>query len=233
MQKIFVLLLTVLLTACGGGSGSSSSGEGNSAGSETGTQFDGLFQSGEAVMLVDKANAGKVLISDGSAILYFDRIYTLANELRLTGVAAIADGFYFSDPDQIVNIYYDGDTATVSTTINNEPFVYSFDRQSNTLESLDSLVGTFTDPMTGESWSLDSDANLTINADCTLSGKLVSEVSFYHTVDVDASGCFDSGFDGSYEGMAFNVTVDSTKYLAGFIYNEAKEAYMWGSVPLN
>ncbi|MDV5168820.1 hypothetical protein [Photobacterium rosenbergii] len=231
MKKILVMLLTVLITACGGGSGSS--GEANTAGTESSTKFDGLFQSGEAVMLVDKANAGKVLISDGTAILYFDNIYTLANELRLTGVAAIADGFYFHEPSQIVSIYYEADIATVSTTINGEPFVYSFERQTDKLESLDSLVGTFTDPMTGESWSLDSAANLTINADCTLSGKLISKVSFYHTVDVDASGCSDSGFDGSYGGMAFNVTVDSTKYLAGFIYNDDKEAYMWGSVPLN
>ncbi|WEM43890.1 hypothetical protein PTW35_08980 [Photobacterium sp. DA100] len=229
MRNLVVLLLAIFITACGGGSG----GNADSSGKETGTKFDGLFQSGEVVMLVDKNNAGKVLISDGTTIFYFDNIYTLANELRLTGAAVISDGLYFYEPSQVVSIFYEGNTARVSTTINGDPFVYSFDRQTDKLEPLDSLVGTFTDPMTGDSWSLDSAANLTINADCTLSGKLISEVSFYHTVDVDASGCPNSGFDGSYEGMAFNVTVDSTKYLAGFIYNDAKEAFMWGSVPLN
>ncbi|MGF1681457.1 hypothetical protein [Photobacterium minamisatsumaniensis] len=229
MRVIYLFLATVMMFGCGGGGDNETNEQQGTSTAKA--QFNGLYQSDDAVMIVDMDQQGQVIAYDSSNTIYsFDHVYTFSNELRLHGVQVTFDGGFEHFPDQVITVYFENDTAHAATIVNGQSFVHDFKRQPATL-SLDDMVGTHTNQDTGETWAIESDGTFTVNAYCTLTGQLSIAENYYHSLTATASACPDSNFDGDYQGMVFSVIIQGEKFLAGAVYNDEGN-YMWGYVPL-
>lgn len=225
MRNLIILTLSLFMIACGGGSSSTPDAK------EKPADYNGIYLSSDAVMLVDIGGTGKVFATDNEGYFYaFDKTAITGNELQLTGVTITnAEGAYFNDASHTVTVSFDDDTANVMTTINGEPFVHSFERQPETVKIAD-LAGTFTDADSGGTLSIDAAGNFTVNGSCTLSGTLTDTQTFYHRLNGTATGCADPAFEGEYKGMVFSITINGKKHLIGILHNGTY--YIAGKLPL-
>ncbi|MGF1877885.1 hypothetical protein L4D77_21525 [Photobacterium frigidiphilum] len=226
MKKAVGLIVSVvLLSACGSDESSSST----TPALKQDPKLSGIYQSSDAVMLIDTSIKNGVIAADSSGNVFtFDTVTQNNNELNLKGVHLWSSSFDFYDSSLGLAVSFNGNVASTMATIDNKPFVHTFKKKADSLP-LNKLVGTHTNEADGSTWTIDANGNLTINGMCTFTGKITAK-DYYYKATADATGCSSSTYDGQYEGYALTVNESGHMYFTGALYND--DNMVWGSVRL-
>ena len=185
------------------------------------------------VMLVDTdLRQHSVVVGDYfDDALYFNDTHTISgNTMINTGLSYVSSYEYAYDSTLKTEISFSEDGATISGVIDNQNWVYSFNRTSESAP-LSELTGTHTNPSDGSTWTVYGDGSFIVNGVCTLSGQLSRVKGYFSANNVIATGCSDDTLNGSdYEARVLTVEYSGTTYALGALANE--NAIIWGSVPI-
>ncbi|CAG22807.1 hypothetical protein [Photobacterium profundum] len=220
-----LIISVVLLSACGGGSSDSATPV-----AKEDPKLSGIYQSSDAVMLVDTSLNNGVIAADSSGNVFtFDAVTQNNNELNLKGVHLWSPAVDFYDSSLGLEISFTGNVANAMATIDNKSFVHTFKKQADSLP-LNKLVGTHTNEADGSTWTIDANGNLTINGMCTFTGKITAK-DYYYKATADATGCSSSTYDGKYEGYALTINESDHMYFVGALYNDLN--MVWAQLDCN
>ncbi len=230
IHKIALISLSLLVAACGGGGGGS--GSSNKATSHV---RDGIYLNNTdlVVMLVDTGltNAAMVVGDYVDNSVYFTDTHTVTNNtLKTKGLTYASTSTYIYDSALEIETEFDQQGATLTTVVNNQNVVYSFDRAPASAQ-LDVIAGTHINPDDGSTWIINADGSFIINGVCTISGTMKRVKDYFLAKNVEAVSCDDPDFDSSnYEARILTVNQAGTTYILSAMANP--HHVIWGSVPI-
>ncbi|CZF82068.1 hypothetical protein GCE9029_03009 [Grimontia celer] len=221
----------MLLAGCGGGDSTATD-------SQSGTSNDGIYLDPTmlSVMLVDTTRDKYPVILanyDTSAILVADSAISSSNSLTTKGITAVegANGTFVYDENIGTTINFANNSASLDIDIPGYSTTVTMEKTADSLQLAD-IVGTHTNMNDGSTWTVYEDGSFDVNGQCTIGGRLERKSSYFNITWADATQCWNSGFDGTYEyGAIMTVTKDGQSYIAGVIGRS--DSMIWGSAPIN
>ncbi|MBJ2144813.1 hypothetical protein JC606_00225 [Vibrio sp. IB15] len=233
---IFGMVLSVGLVGCGGGGGGDTSAGGSNSEESSATKFSGngiyVNQLTSQAMLIDSARAKDNLVLGDfteDAVFIAHNGTTTTNQMKTVGLTVVTNTISYTDEEQEMTATFSDKSVTLNTVIDNKNEIYSMDKTSDSLE-LGKIVGTHTDPQDGSTWTINGDGSFIINSDCTISGNLVRNGSYFDIKGAQAVSCADAEMNGSYDGVLLTVELNGINRIAGILGNENYS--LWGNSPI-
>ncbi len=193
----------------------------------------GVFLGDDAFLIVSS------LVPNGIVAGSFDLTETYSalstsystNSVTIKGVRDLDD--FMGYPDINLTFHYSDDynQVDVRETVNDKPFVYSFDRideQSTIAE----IAGTYTSQDDGSLWQINDDGSFSVIGDCAFDGKIESQAAAFYLINFDATSCQETNYNGEYSGFALVVNINGqrTLYSLGL---KGETEIVYGFVELN
>tara|TARA_B100001059_G_scaffold86559_1_gene84746 strand:+ start:4211 stop:4930 length:720 start_codon:yes stop_codon:yes gene_type:complete len=233
---IFGMVLSVGLVGCGGGGGGGTSADGSNSEESSVAKFSGngiyVNQLTSTAMLIDSSRAKSNLVfgdftEDGVFIAHNGT--TTTNQMKTVGLTVVYSAIAYTDEEQEMTATFSGKSVTLNAVLDDENLIYSMDKTSDSLE-LGKIVGTHTNPQDGSTWTINSDGSFIINSDCTISGNLVRNGSYFDIKGAQAVSCAEAEMNGSYDGVLLTVELNGINRIAGVLDNE--NYLLWGNSPI-
>ncbi len=229
---ITAVLLSLFISACHSGSGSGS-GKNNNTDNHV---EDGIYANDTdlAVMLVDTelAEAALVVGDYTGESIYFTGAYSINdNILKTKGLRYASASTQFHDTDIEITTEFSQQGATLTTTINSENVVYSFDKAPASA-SLSDIVGIHANiDKYSTVWTINPDGSFTVIGMCNMSGTMVRVKDYFLAKDVKATSCAATSLDGNYEARILTVNWSGKLYILGAMVNT--NGIVWWSAPID
>ncbi|MFS1901160.1 hypothetical protein BCT90_01595 [Vibrio lentus] len=228
---IFGVVLSVGLVGCGGGGGGGGNSEAPSAAKFSG---NGIYvnQLTSQAMLIDSARAKDNLVLgdfNEDAVYIAHNGTTTTNKMKTVGLTVVTSTIAYTDEEQEMTATFSGKSVTLNAVLDDGNFIYSMDKTSDSLE-LGKIVGTHTNPQDGSTWTINSDGSFIINSNCTISGNLVRNGSYFDIKGAQAVSCAEAKMNGSYDGVLLTVKLNGINRIAGILGDESYT--LWGNSPI-
>ncbi|KKC99680.1 MULTISPECIES: hypothetical protein [Photobacterium] len=250
-KMLSMVLLSLMLTACGGdstgpvinqdnlmnNSNTTSNNDTSHSDSDTTTSIDidGIYVDvdNNVVMMVDEdtEDGGFVLLDTDDSAVVMNTSHTISGtRMTATGISYLSSSAYSMNMEDSVTLTFYRQSVSFMGVINDQLTSYSLDRNSGSL-SLETLDGTYTNSETGDTFSIDVAGNFTINGGCTISGTVYQKKHYYRDDAASVTGCSDATFDrDDYQFILFTLIVGDTNYLVTIA--DSSVATLWRLMPL-
>lgn len=232
------MVLSVGLVGCGGGGGGGggTSADGSNSEESSAAKFSGngiyVNQLTSTAMLIDSSRAKSNLVfgdfTDDTVFIAHNGT-TTTNQMKTVGLTVVSSAVTYTDEEQEMTATFSGKSVTLNAVLDDGNLVYSMDKTSDSLE-LGKIVGTHTDPQDGSTWTINGDGSFIINSNCTISGNLVRNGSYFDIKGAQAVSCAEAEMNGSYDGVLLTVELNGINRIAGILGNENYS--LWGNSPI-